>query len=219
MENIILKATEREEIRKRLSLLHKQGFIPCVIYGRDLKNPLSLKIEKKELLKLLHTHRLESSVFSLLIGDQKPKKIDVMIKEIQYHPVTGDILHLDFYAISLKRSIKVKVPITTKGEAIGAKQKRGVLNRLFWELEVECLPSEIPKEIEVDISNLNIGESIYVKDLKIPTGVKILENPGNLVFTVSAPKEEVVEIKPEEIAETKEPEVIKKEKKEEEEEE
>lgn len=218
MEEITLKATKREEIGKGLSFLRRQGFLPCVLYGEKKGNSLPLKIEKKELLKVLHTHRLESSVFSLLIEDQNPKKLEVMIKEIQYHPITGDILHLDFYAISLKKSIKVKIPIITKGEAIGVKQQGGVLDRLFWELEVECFPAQIPKEIEIDISNLNIGDSICVKDLKLPEGVKIIENPESIVLAVSPPKEEVAEIKPEVTAEIKEPEVIKKEREKEEEE-
>jgi large subunit ribosomal protein L25 len=218
MEEITLKAIKREEIRKGLQLLRKKGYIPCVIYGAREKGALSLKIEKKEFLRLLHTHRLESSIFSLLIEDEKKTtKKEVMIKEIQYHPVTGDILHLDFHTISLKKSVKVKVPLITKGEPIGIKQQGGVLDRLYWELEVECLPTEIPKEIEVDISNLKIGDSICVKDLKIAEGVKILEAPETILFTVSAPKEEVVEVKVEAGEERAEPEVIKKEKKEEEE--
>lgn len=219
MEEIILRATKREEIGKGLNILRRKGYIPCILYGEKGKGALPLKVKKTEFLRLLHTQRLESSVFSLLIEDKKkPLKKEVMIKEIQYHPVTGDILHLDFHTISSKRSVKVKVPLITKGEPIGVKQQGGVLDRLYWELEVECLPSEIPKEIEVDISNLNIGDSIYVKDLGVPKGVKILEDPESILFTVSAPKEEVVEVKGEVGEEIKEPEVIKREREKEEEE-
>jgi len=219
MEEIILKATKREEVGKRLSLLRRQGFIPCVVYG-EIKEIYPLKVEKKEFLKILHTHRLESSIFGLLIVDEKKSiKKEAMIKEIQYHPVRGDILHVDFYIVSLKKTIKVKVPLLTKGEPIGVKQQGGILNRLFWELEVECLPKDVPKEIELDISSLKVGDSVYIRDLEIPEGVKILEDLESIVLTILAPKEEVIEVKLEGVEEIKEPELIRKEKKEEEEEE
>ncbi len=217
MEEIILKATKREKVGKRLSFLRRQGFIPCVIYG-ETREVYPLKIEKREFLKILHTHRLESSIFGLLIIDGKKSiKKEVMIKEIQYHPVRGDILHVDFYIVSLKKIIRVKVPLLIKGDAIGVKQQGGVLNRLFWELEVECLPKDVPKEIELDISDLKVGDSVYIRDLKIPDGVKILEDPEGIALTILAPKEEVVEVKLEGVEEIKEPELIRREKKEEEE--
>lgn len=218
MEEIILKATKREEVRKRLSFLRRQGFIPGVVYGEEAKEAYPLKVERSQFLKILHTHRLESSIFSLLIVDGKKSiKKEVMIKEIRYHPVRGDILHVDFYIVSLKKTIRVKVPLLTKGEPIGVKQQGGILNRLFWELEVECLPKDVPKEIELDVSGLKVGDSVYIRDLKIPENVKILEDLESIVFTILAPKEEVIEAKLEGVEEMKEPELIRKEKKEEEE--
>ena len=135
----------------------------------------------------------------------------VLIKEIQRHPFKDIILHVDFMEISLSENIKIEVPVITKGEAAGVVKDKGVLEKLLWKIQVECLPTEIPEKIEVDISNLNIGDSIFVKDLKVKDMVKILNDPELRVLTVEhptieKPKEEVAPGAP------VEPELIRKEK-------
>lgn len=130
----------------------------------------------------------------------------VIIKEIQYHPVRNNVLHIDFNQISLTEKLTVDVPVETKGESQGAKEG-GVLEHILWELKVECLPTKIPEKIEVDVNDLNIGDVIYVKDLNVPEDIEVLSNAEAVVVSVKPPTVEKVE---EEVVveEITEPEVI-----------
>ncbi len=213
MEQIRLKAEIRTELGKsEVKKLHKAGLTPAVYYGEGEKS-IHLKLQLRDVHKVLHTSRGENAVINLEISGGHIKNKTVIIKEIQYDPIKDSIRHLDFQHISLTEIIKVKVPIHAKGESPGVKEG-GVLEHLFWELEVECLPTQIPERIDVDISKLVIGDSISVKDLTFPPGVKVVHEPEELVIQVVAPKVEVVEeVVPEE--EATEPEVIAKERKEE----
>ena len=134
-----------------------------------------------------------------------------MIKEMQNDPVKGDIVHLDLSEISLTKALKVNVPVVTTGESLGVKQDGGAIEHIMWEIEIECLPTAIPKNIEVDISALKIGDSIHVKDIKFPADLKVLSSLDAVVLSIASPmKEEVVA--PLEGEEKMEPEVIKEKK-------
>lgn len=213
MEEIFLDAELREELgRGKVQDLRDKGFIPAVIYGEN-KAAQPVKISHKQLLQLLHQHRLESAVINLKIkDDKKGKPRSCLIKEIQYHPVSSDIIHVDFNEISLTKAIKISVPVVAKGEPIGVKQEGGSLEHVLWEIEVECLPTEIPKEIEVDVSALKIGDAIHVKDLTIPGKIKVISSPEAIILSVAAPIKEEVPVETVEGAETQEPEVIKEKK-------
>ena len=219
METVYLDAVVREEseIGKR-NLMVAKGLVPCVVYG-EKKKTLSLKIERSRLIKFMHAHHGgENIIITLKIasaGSKKAEERSVLIKEIQVHPVSGDIMHLDFNEISLTKRIEVQVPIKSKGEAIGVKQEGGTLEHILWEVEVECLPTNIPEKFEVDVSNMKIGDIIHVKDLVVPEGIKIQHEPDGIVFNLVPPHKEAVleETAAEEAAESAEPEVIKKEKK------
>lgn len=215
MEKISLKAQLREELGKEaVKKLRRQGLIPAVVYKG--KNSLNIKIVDQEFLHAIQTKAGENVIISLQVeADKKSKGTrDAIIKEIQHHPVKDDILHVDFNEISLTEALTVKVPIAVKGEAEGLKEG-GVLEHVLWEIELECLPTEIPENIPVDSSPLKIGDSILVKDLKIPSGIKVLTDPEATVITLAAPRaEEEIEVKPEE--EAAEPEVIMEKKPEEE---
>jgi len=164
-------------------------------------------------LHLLHEQRLENAILTLKIKNaKKAQKKACLIKEIQYHPVHGNILHVDFYEVSLTKAIKVNVPVVTKGEAQGVKQDGGSLEHILWEIEVECLPTNIPKQIEVDVTSLKIGDSLHVKDLTIPENVKVLNDPEATVVAVSAPVKEEVAVEAVEGESPAEPEVIKEKK-------
>jgi large subunit ribosomal protein L25 len=121
-------------------------------------------------------------------------------------------VHVDFNEISLTKAIKVNVPVVTKGESVGVKQEGGSLEHILWELEVECLPTAIPKEIEVDITALKLKDSVHVKDIVAPSGVKILNDPSSIVLTIAEPMKEEVVAAPVEGEVTQEPEVIKEKK-------
>lgn len=214
MEEIILEILAREELGKnKVKDLRTKGFIPAVIYAEG-KESLPIKVSHKQLLQLIHQHRLESAVINLKIKDDKKQKSrSCLIKEIQYDPVKGDVIHVDFNEISLTKIIKVNVPVVAKGEPIGVKQEGGSLEHILWEAEVECLPTEIPKEIEVDVSQLKIGDTIHIEDITFPSQIKVLNAPEAIVFSVSAPiKEEEVVAPAVEGEEKQEPEVIKEKK-------
>ena len=219
MEAIYLDAAIREttEIGKS-QILRRNNFVPCVVYGEG-KKTLALKIERGRLIKFMHAHHGgENIVITLRVsepGEKKAEEKAVIIKEIQSHPVTDEILHLDFNEISLTKRIQVKVPIVGKGEPVGVKQEGGTLEQVLWEIEVECLPTQIPERLNVDVANLKIGDIVQVKNLIASEGVTIKHEAEAIVFSVVAPlKEEVVaEVPVEGAAAAAEPEVIKKEKK------
>jgi len=212
MEEIFLDAQSREELGKgKVKDLRQKGFIPAVVYA-DGKNASPIKVSHSELLRLVHHHRIEGVVINLKSKDDKSKSRACLIKEIQYDPVHGDIIHVDFNEISLTKVIKVNVPVVAKGEPAGVKQEGGSLEHILWEIEVECLPTDIPKEIEVDVSQLKIGDSIHIKDLTVPLKIKVLNDPTAIVLSVAAPMKEEVAAAPVEGEETQEPEVIKEKK-------
>lgn len=220
MEFVDLHASFREgkgkEVNKKL---RGEGFVPAVVYKKG-EDAVSLKIDKRDLTRALHTEAGENVIIKLHIdGAKKKKERTVIVKETQRDPIKDYFLHVDFQEISLTETLKVKVPISAKGEAIGVKQDGGILQHVLWEMELECLPTNIPEKIDIDVSKLKIGDSIHVKDIQAPEGVKILDNPEEIVFSIEHPKkvEEVVAAPAE--GEIEEPELIreKKEKPEEEE--
>jgi large subunit ribosomal protein L25 len=217
MDFVELKANLREEKGKELNKkLRHAGLVPGVVYKKG-EASVSLKIDSKSLLKVLHTDAGENVIIKLFVEEDKKKKERiVVIKEIQRDPVKDILVHLDLNEISLTETLKVKVPLTAKGEAIGVKQEGGVLQHVMWEVEVECLPTNIPDKIEVDITNLKIGETLSIKDIQLPEGVKILGDPESIVFNVEHVKavEEAVAAPAE--GESTEPELIREKKEKEE---
>lgn len=218
MEKIVLKALIREGKGKgACKHMRRDGQIPAVVY-KDGKTGISVQVSSKELWHALHTEAGENAIITMDIsGGDKPLQKTVIVKDRQLDPINDNFLHLDFQEISLKEKLKVKVPLTVKGEAKGVKEEEGVLAQLEWELEVECLPTDIPEHLDVYVDELMIGDSLHVSDVEAPQGVVILNDPEQVVVQVTAPmaEEEVVEEEGEEGAE--EPEVIKKGKGEEEE--
>lgn len=213
MEEIFLQAELREEVGKsKVKELREKGFIPAVVYfsGKDTK---PIKVLNSELLRLIHHHRLESTVINLKFKDEKKQKPKpCLIKEVQYDPVYGGIIHVDFNEISLTKLIKIKVPVVAKGDPVGVKQDGGSLEHILWEIEVECLPTDIPKQIEVEVSHLKIGDAIHIKEITFPSNVKVLDDPEASVLTVAAPVKEEIAVEAVEGEEKLEPEVIKEKK-------
>jgi len=146
MEKIYLDAqlrgrTGKEDAKK----VRAKGLVPAALYKKS-KETFHLLVNDRDLGKVLHTKAGENVILTLRVQEKegKPKEKTVIIKEIQTHPIKDNIMHVDFGEISLTETIKVKVPLETKGEAVGAKADGGVLERILWELEVECLPTNIP---------------------------------------------------------------------------
>ncbi|MFH1441912.1 MAG: 50S ribosomal protein L25 [Candidatus Omnitrophota bacterium] len=214
MEELTLDAELRQEIGSAKARdLRRAGFIPAVIYKAGEKSE-PIKVPSRQLIRLLHQHRLENALIKLKIKSGKQEKDKVcLIKEIQHDPVHDNIVHVDFNEISLTQAIKVNVPVVAKGEPVGVKQEGGSLEHVLWEIEVECLPTSIPEELEVDASHLKIGDAIHVKDIVFPSGTKVLTEMDGVVMHVVAPMKEEVPAEGElEGEEKKEPEVIKEKK-------
>lgn len=213
MEKVILKVETREGSGKRIAKdLRNKKLIPAVVY-KGGKDALKLQLAAADMAKVLHTKAGENVIVTLKIagGDSKAKDKTVVIKEIQREPIKSQILHVDFNEISLTETLKVNVPLAAHGEPEG-KKEGGTLEHVMWELQVECLPTDIPEKIEVDVSKLKIGESIYVKNITAPEGVKVLTDPELIAMIVKPPK---VEVPKEEVAAeagSLEPELIRKKK-------
>lgn len=206
-----MKALVREEKGKgACKHMRREGQIPAVVY-KGGKEGISVQVDGKELWHALHTEAGENAIITMNIsGGEKDIKKTVIVQETQTDPITDKFLHIDFHEISLKEKLKVNVPVTLKGEAIGVKEEEGVLAQAMWEIEVECLPTEIPEHINVKVDDLRIGDAIHIKDIVAPQGVVILDDPDQVVASVHVPQaeEEVVEEGAEEGE--GEPEVIKK---------
>lgn len=215
MEKIILKAEARTEVGKRVAKdLRAKGLIPANVY-KGGKSATNLQIAIGDLTGILRTKAGENVIITLKIsGDKAAKDKTVVIKEIQREPIKDQILHVDFNEISLDEALKVNVPLTAHGEPVGVKVDGGVLEHVIRELQVECLPTAIPEKLEVDVSNLKIGDAIHVKDINAPEGVKILNDAELIAMIVKPPK---VEVPKEEVAAegALEPELIRKKKEEE----
>lgn len=187
MEKVILKTEARNDAGKRIAKdLRNKGLIPAIVY-RGGKEGLKLQVARREMEDVLHTKAGENVILTLVIsGAEKVKDKTVIVKEVQRDPIKAEILHVDFNEISLTDTLKVNVPIASHGDAIGVKRDGGVLEHIMWEAQVECLPTAIPEKIEVDVTNLTIGDAVYIKNIVPPEGVKIL-NDGELIVVIVKP--------------------------------
>jgi len=219
METITINVDRRDIKGKGAARsLRRNDMIPAVIYRGGESMPI--KIPKTEITKFINTTAGEQVMVKLQFSDGENKF--ALMKDYQVDPVKRNLLHADFFEVSLTEKVKVSVHVTTVGEPIGVKRDGGVLQHVLREIEVECLPDKIPGHIKVDISNLGIGQSFHVSDIKIDEEIRILTDPDGVIANVVAPVIEEVAKPAEEVAAaetTAEPEVIKKGKKEEAEEE
>lgn len=207
-----IKAEKRELFGKNASRrLRREGMMPAILYGGDSSNvPLTLK--KQDVFMILRSDTGENTVFQVSFDSER---IDVMIKELQRDPVTDEILHADFVHIAMDKAIRVSVPVVSVGEAVGVKTEGGFVDFITREVEIECLPKDIPEQIEIDISDLHLRESLKAEDITLPEGVKLVTSTDTVLVLIEIPlKEEEIEVEEEEelIAEEEEPEVIGKEK-------
>lgn len=192
METIELKTTVRNTVGNGPAReLRRQGRIPAVLYGPG-KEPVLLSIDQNEFEKILKNQETGHLLLNLVIRNGKESKRTAMIKELQTNPVSQAFLHVDFYEISMDRRIRVNVPVVPTGKAQGV-ELGGVLQIVRRELEVLCLPGEIPAAFEVDITNLDIGDSIHVEDIPLAEGVEIAADVNFTVITVLSPKMEAEE--------------------------
>ena len=214
MEKVLLKAELRTGTGKTVAKdLRKKALVPANVYKKGGKAAVNLQVALDDLKEVLHTKAGENVIITLKIsGDTGMKDKTVLIKEIQREPIKDGILHVDFHEISLTEALKVNVPLSSRGEPVGVKVDSGILEHIMWELQVECLPTAIPEKIEVDVSAMKIGDSVFVKNIIVPEGVKVLNDPELIAMIVKPPKVEVPKEAVEEGA--AEPELIRKKKEE-----
>jgi large subunit ribosomal protein L25 len=197
LELIQLKAKTRTSVgNSPARSLRRSGEIPGVIYGPG-KETVLLAVSTKELEDILKKSNVGQVILNLEIQNGGLHTRTAMIKELQVHPVSRKYLHVDFYEIAMDRKIKVKVPVVTRGIAKGI-DFGGMLQVIQREIEVLCLPVGIPKTIEIEISDLNIGDSIHVRDIALPEGVEIPADVNYTVVTVLATKAEEEKVAEEE---------------------
>ncbi len=211
METMNLGAKPRKEVGKKATKsTRRQGLIPATVYGHGMK-PLSVEVGVRDFHSALHTKAGENVLISLKVEGVKLKESTCLIKDIQHNPVSDHIDHVDFTVISLTEKITVKVPLVVQNatEALGIKEG-GILDVIHHEIEVECLPTQIPEKIEVDIKAMNINDALHTKDLAIPKDVTCKLSADEVIVTIHPPAKE--EVAPTEEAATQ-PEVIEKGKK------
>ncbi len=209
MERFSLNIAKREATGKGgARSLRRSGFTPAIVYGGGTSLPV--QIAAKELSQFINKTAGEQVLVNLELPEGQRQAI---VKDYQVDPILGDLLHVDFQEISATEEIEIAVHIVTTGEAIGVKRDKGILQYGIREIEIECLPDKIPGHVTVDVSNLLIGQAIHVSDLNLGEGIRVITEPGKMIVTVTAIKEEVV-VAPEVVTvEAVEPEVIKKGKK------
>lgn len=211
MASVNLAAQPRTKTGKQAAKsVRREGLIPGNLYGHGMK-PLSLQVPARELWQALHTKAGENVVLNLKVEGVQLKESMCLVKEIQHDPVTDKIKHVDFTVVSMTEKIDVKVPLVVNNgiEAPGVKEG-GVLDIVHHEIEVECLPTDIPEKIEVDAKAMKIGDAVHAKDLVMPKGVTCKLDPEEVIVALHPPMKEEV---PAEEAAVGEPEVIEKGKK------
>lgn len=202
--------------RAGLKRVRAGGRVPAVIYGRCRKEPQNLEIKQKEIEDLLEHSVSENILIDLKIdGDPAPKRL-ALLREIQHHPVTGRVLHVDFHEVTEQERVNVTVPLETIGEPEGVKTGGGVLEHVLFRLKVRGFVHDVPEVITVDVSHLNIGQAIHIGDIQPPPGVQIVGDKSVTVIAVSAPVSEAEETAAEAAAtaELAEPEVLREKKEE-----
>lgn len=195
-----LAVQNREKFGKAVRSLRRAGFIPAELYGHGVKNT-HLSVAAKDFLKVFKEAGT-NTVVNLLIGEEKHpanggthERRPALIYEIKRNYLTGEIAHVDFYQVRMDEKIKAKIPLEFTGEAPAVREKAAILNKAMAEIEVEALPADLPHRFEVDLKALDdLNKSVYVKDINVPRGVKILIDPETVVVTATPPVAEEVKV-------------------------
>lgn len=209
MSELTIEVSQREHQGKNKNRqLRAQGLVPAVVYGGQ-RDPVTIQVERRKIEELLRNSESDNPVFLLKLGD---KSRHAMIREMQTNAVTGQMLHLDFQRVLMDQVVRVTVPIELHGTAYGVKNESGIVDFVTREIEVECLPGNIPKAIDLDITHLHVGQHLEVHELTLPDGVEVQEEPQRVIVSIASPR---LEVEAEEEgdglleSEAKEPEVLK----------
>jgi len=185
MATVSLSANSREGKGKGAARsLRSQGQVPAVIYGHG-RDPQPLALNARDLDKMLSHIQAESTVIEVTVGGHTAK---TLIREIQRHPIKRQILHVDFQALVAGEKVTVSIPIVLLGIPEGVRLEGGVLDQTLREIEIEVDPSNIPDHVEYDVTNMVIGDSVHISDLKVPEGVEVIDDPETSVAVLAAPR-------------------------------
>jgi len=194
--------------------IRNEGNIPAVIYGKGSES-ISIVVNPTELREALSTDAGENTLLEMHIkdGDKEIKKLS-LLREVQMDYITNKSIHLDFMELDMNKSFSLKVPVKIVGRPIGVHEEKGLLEEILREIEIECLPSDIPNVFEVEVSELHINDSIHVRDIEVSDKINVLDDPSSTVVTILTPRvekvvveegeEEIEEVTEEEAAETTE---------------
>lgn len=198
--------------RSAVNKLKQQGLVPAVVYGGHDK-PVTLQVNARDIGNLLSHATSEHILVDLHIADgsQTTNRL-ALIQEVQHDPIRGSVLHVDFHAVRADEKIHAQIPVEAFGEPSGVKNFGGILEIALHSIEIECLPKDLPEIIRIDVSELNVGQAIHVKDIALPEGVHARHDGELTVVRVAAPKVEAEPTPAAEAAAATGPEVIKEKK-------
>lgn len=190
MKSVALKAYPRSQVqRAEVKKLRTAGRVPATIYGRQAK-PQNLEVDFEEITDLLHHSVSENVLVDLAVENDPRSKRLALVQEVQHHPLTAKVLHVDLHEVAENEKVTVSVPVETTGEAAGVKNGGGTLEHVMFKLKVRCLPKDLPEQIVIDVTALEIGKSIHLGEVIAPSGVEIIGEKGRTVVAVSAPRAE-----------------------------
>ena len=190
MKSVELNAFPRSLARRAgAKKLRANGRIPAVIYGRQAQSQ-NLEVNAKEMENLMQHSISENLLVDLAVkDDSRPKRL-ALVQEVQHHPLSGDVLHVDFHEVAENEKVTIMVPVETVGEAVGVKTEGGVLEHVLFKIKARALPKDLPELITVDVSHLNIGQAIHLGEITAPPGVEIMGDKQIPVIAVAAPRTE-----------------------------
>ncbi len=193
MSELSIEVQTRAEMGKNANRrLRASGQIPAVVYGDD-KDPVAIQVEQRKIDELLrNAEGGENSVFLLRVEGTKQSR-HTMIREMQVDPIRGHTLHIDFQRINMAKKVHVTVPVELEGLATGVKVQGGILDFVTREVELECLPANIPPHLGVDVSGLDVGDHLEAGQIELPDGVEMLLDPSRVIASVHAPRIEEAE--------------------------
>lgn len=194
MKSVPLNAVPRAGTRRAATTkLRSSGRVPAVIYGGKSK-PQNLELNAREISDLIHHSVSENVLVDLAVKDDANPKRLALVQDIQHHPLNGAVLHVDFHEVSSTEKVVIMVPVETSGEAAGVKTGGGVLEHVLFKLKVRALPRDLPEQIVIDVTSLELGKSIHVGEVKAPEGVEILGNKNAPVVSCAMPRTEEEEV-------------------------
>jgi large subunit ribosomal protein L25 len=201
MADTTLKAERRDDSGKGVARkLRADGRVPAVVYGAD-EDTLSLSVDAHDAELLFGRISVENTIVSLKVAGIK-EPMETLVREVQVHPYRPDILHVDFYRVQKGVAVDVDIPLTLEGIPNGVRHDGGIMEQTLNELSVRCIPSRIPEAIVVDVTELQIGDSLHVSDLEIPEDVEVQTDLARTICVVSLPRVEVEEVEEEEVIPT-----------------